>query len=102
MPVMAYNLLESIRLLASVCNVFTDKCVSGHRGEPAALRGADRAVAGDVHRLAPLIGYDAAAAIAKEAYETGKTVRQVATEKGILDPAKLNELLDPRSMTHPT
>jgi fumarate hydratase class II len=51
--------------------------------------------------LAPLIGYDRAAAIAKEAYRTGKTVRQVALEQRVLDEAKLNEALNPLSMTKP-
>ncbi len=51
--------------------------------------------------LAPAIGYDAAARIAKKAYETGKTVRQVALEEKVLPEAKLKELLDPRSMTMP-
>ena len=51
--------------------------------------------------LAPVIGYDNAAKIAKEAYERGKTVREVALEKKVLPAAKLNELLDPWSMTTP-
>ena len=51
--------------------------------------------------LAPLIGYDAAAAIAKEASATGKTVRQVALERKVLDEAKLREVLDPLRMTKP-
>ncbi len=51
--------------------------------------------------LAPIIGYDDAAKLAKEAYETGKTVRQVATEKKILPQDELNKVLDPWSMTEP-
>jgi fumarate hydratase class II len=51
--------------------------------------------------LAPEIGYDAAAAIAKEAYRTGKTVREVARERKVLPEERLNELLDPRRMTEP-
>ena len=51
--------------------------------------------------LAPLIGYDKAAEIAKESFKTGKTVRQVATEKKLLDPDALNKALDPRRMTEP-
>ena len=51
--------------------------------------------------LAPVIGYDNAAAIAKEAYASGRTVREVAREKKVLDDAKLDELLDPMSMTQP-
>ncbi len=51
--------------------------------------------------LVPEIGYDKSAAIAKEAYRTGKTVRQVALDQGVLDEKKLNEVLDPTSMTEP-
>ena len=52
--------------------------------------------------LAPIIGYDAAAAIAKEAHQTGKTVRQIATEKKVLGAKELTEALDPMSMTMPS
>ena len=51
--------------------------------------------------LAPIIGYDKAADIAHKAYKTGKTVRQIAMENKVLEEDKLNELLDPRSMTKP-
>ena len=51
--------------------------------------------------LAPEIGYDAAAAIAKESHQTGRTVREVTLEKGVVSPARLKELLDPRGMTEP-
>jgi fumarate hydratase class II len=51
--------------------------------------------------LAPVIGYDAAAKLAHDAYESGKTVREVALEQNLLDEKKLDELLDPRSMTEP-
>ena len=51
--------------------------------------------------LAPLIGYDSAAAIAKEAYESRRTVREVALQKRVLDEERLNQALDPRSMTEP-
>jgi fumarate hydratase class II len=52
-----------------------------------------------VTSLAPKIGYDQAAAIAKEAYETGRTVREVATEQKVLPEKELEQALDPRSMT---
>jgi len=51
--------------------------------------------------LAPLIGYDKAAEVAKESHKTGKTVRQVAAEKKLLSDADLNKALDPRRMTEP-
>jgi fumarate hydratase class II len=102
MPVIAHNVLESVRLLANVCGVFVDKCVAGleaNRQRCAELIEQSLAMCTS---LAPLIGYDAAAAIAKEAAETGKTVRQVALERKVLDEKTLNEVLDPRSMTAPS
>ena len=52
--------------------------------------------------LAPIIGYDNAAAIAKEAYKTGRTVREVASEKGLMSDEELAKVLDPMSMTEPS
>ncbi len=102
MPVMAYNLLESIRLLGSVCNVFVDKCITGLRADRKRCEELVEQSLAMCTSLAPVIGYDAAAAIAKEAHETGKTVRQVARERKVLDDAQLDQLLDPRGMTEPS
>jgi len=101
MPVMARNLLESIRLLANGVRVFTERCAEGI--EPDADRCGqmiEQSLA-MCTRLAPVIGYDEAAAVAKEAYATGRSVREVALEKGILPANELNKLLDPTSMTEP-
>jgi fumarate hydratase class II len=101
MPVMAHNILESIRLLSNVCNVFTDRCISGLEANRARCQELIEQSLAMCTSLAPLIGYDAAAALAKEAAQTGKTVRQVALEKKVLDEQKLGEVLDPRAMTAP-
>jgi len=101
MPVMAHNLLESIRLLGNVCQVFTDKCITGLKANAQRCEELIELSLAMCTSLAPLIGYDEAAAIAKEAYKTGKTVRQVATERGVLDQARLNAALDARTMTEP-
>ncbi|HXZ85513.1 MAG TPA: class II fumarate hydratase [Myxococcota bacterium] len=98
-PVIARNLLESIRLLASAARVFAEKCLAGLEAR------ADRAEAlveeslAMVTALAPAIGYDAAAEIAQEAWRTGRRVRELAREKGVLPPEKLEELLDPKRQT---
>jgi len=102
MPVMAYNLLESIRLLGNVCNVFVDKCVAGLQADRQRCAALIEQSLAMCTSLAPLIGYDAAAAIAKEAAETGKTVRQIALEKNVLPEAQLNAALDPLGMTRPS
>ena len=101
MPVMAHNLLESIRLLASSANNFTDRCVTGIVADVERCNDMIEKSLAMCTALAPEIGYDQAAAIAKESYRTGKTVREIALEKKILPPDRLNELLDPLRMTKP-
>ncbi|MEO6870882.1 MAG: class II fumarate hydratase [Chthoniobacterales bacterium] len=101
MPVMAHNLLCSIRLLANVVTIFADKCISGieaNRERCAELVELSMAM---VTSLAPKIGYDRAAEIAKESAKTGKTVRQLSLEQKVLPEAELNATLDPVSMTEP-
>ncbi|MSR64306.1 MAG: class II fumarate hydratase [Verrucomicrobiae bacterium] len=101
MPVMAHNLLESVRLLANVSRAFTDKCVAGIEANKKRCNELIELSMSMVTSLAPVIGYDKAAEIAKESHKTGKTVRQLCIEKKILPEAKLKELLDPWSMTEP-
>lgn len=100
MPVAAYNLLQSISLLASVSENFAVQCIDGltatSRGPDLVERGLALATA-----LVPRIGYDAAATISKDAAKSGKTVREVAREQTKLTDDELNELLDPFKMTEP-
>ena len=94
LPVIAYNLMQSISILASVTKAFNDKCVAGitaNRETCAAYIEKSLAL---VTGLVPKIGYDHAAAIAKKAYESGKTIRQVALEESILPEEELNDLLN--------
>jgi len=101
MPVMAYNLMESIHLLTWSVHNFTDKCVSGLAADVQRCNDMIEQSLAMCTALAPEIGYDQAAAIAKESYKTGKTVREVALEKKIIPVDRLNELLDPMRMTMP-
>lgn len=101
MPVKGHNLLQSIELLGKVSQVFVDKCIKGIKADKKRCEEMIEKSLAMCTSLAPVIGYDAAAKIAKEAYETGKTVREVALEKKVLPEAKLKELLDPWSMTEP-
>jgi len=101
MPVKGHNLLQSIELLARVSNVFADKCIKGIKADKERCEEMIEKSLAMCTSLAPIIGYDSAAKIAKEAYETGKTIREVALEKKVLPAEKLNELLDPWSMTEP-
>lgn len=101
MPMMAHNILESIRLLSRVSRVFVDKCIDGIKADPKRCEEMIEKSLAMCTSLAPIIGYDNAAAIAKEAYASGKTVRQVAIEKKILPERELSKVLDPWSMTEP-
>ena len=100
MPVAAYNLLQSIALLAAEADNFREQCIEGlvstQRGPETVEQGLAICTA-----LAPVIGYDAAAAIAHEASETGETVRQVALRTTELGEAALEEILDAAKMTEP-
>jgi fumarate hydratase class II len=102
MPVMAHNVLEAMRLLSNVCRVFVDKCIAGLQADRQRCAATIEQSLAMCTSLAPLIGYDAAAAIAKEAYRTGRTVREIARERNVLDEARLNEALDPQRMTAPS
>ena len=101
MPVMAYNTLESIRLLANVVRAFQDKCVSGITANRERCKELVEYSMAMVTSLAPIIGYDRAAEIAKESAKTGKTVREICREKQILPEADLDRALDPIEMTKP-
>ncbi len=100
MPVTAYNLLQSISLLASVARNFTDQCIKGLQATSRGPEMVERGLA-ICTSLAPIIGYDAAADISKVAYKTGRTVREVAREKTNLSEEELDRILDPASMTRP-
>jgi fumarate hydratase class II len=99
MLVMAHNLLQSIALLGSVSRIFVDKCLAGIRVDEARCAELIEQSLAMCTALAPVIGYDAAAKIAKESYETGKTIRQVALEHQILPEEELKRILDPWGMT---
>ena len=101
MPVMAHNLLESIRLLSASAVNFSERCVQGIQADRTRASEMIEKSLAMCTALAPEIGYDAAAAIAKESYKTGRTVREVTLEKGVVSPERLKELLDPRGMTEP-
>jgi fumarate hydratase class II len=101
MPVMAHDLLESIRLLANACEIFADKCVVGIQANKERCAELIELSMSMVTSLAPIIGYDRAAEIAKESVKTGKTVRELCREKKILPEAELARALDPVAMTEP-
>jgi fumarate hydratase class II len=100
MPVAAYNLLQSVELLAAATDNLVNQCVEGikatERGPEMVERGLMLTTS-----LAPVIGYDAAAELAKEAYKTGRTIRELARERTNLSAEELDRILDPLAMTEP-
>lgn len=100
MPVAAFNLLQGITFLGHAAETFTSKAVVGikatSRGPELLEKGLMLATA-----LAPVIGYERAAAIAKEAAATGKTIREVARERTNLTPEELNQILEPEKLVQP-
>jgi fumarate hydratase class II len=101
MPVMGHAALESIALLASSCRAFVDFCAAEMEANPEACEAAVEKSLAMVTSLNPHIGYERAAAVAKKAFASGKTIRQVCQEEGVLPEATLREALDPMSMTEP-
>ena len=99
MPMIASNLLTAIRLLTNAATVFEAKCVRGLAANAARCRELVEQSLAMVTVLAPKIGYDAAADIARQAHESGQTIRQVCLERKVLGKKELDALLDPRKQT---
>jgi fumarate hydratase class II len=98
-PLIAHDLLQSIELLANAGRLLAERCVDGIEADAQrATAWVERSLA-MATALAPRIGYDAAAAIAKEAYESGRTIREVCRERSGIPPDELERLLDPSSQT---
>ena len=98
LPVAAHNLLEAIELMASAAENFNSRCVAGLAATDAGPRAVERGLS-LATPLAPVVGYDSAAEIAKEAAKSGRTVREVARDRTELSEEDLNRLLDPQAMT---
>ena len=101
MPLVAYDLLQSITILAHAATNLATQCIDGLKATSRGPEMVERGLA-ICTSLAPIIGYDAAAAIAKEAAKSGKTIREVAREKTDLSEAELAKILDPSLMCEPS
>jgi fumarate hydratase class II len=101
LPVMARNVLESIDYLTNSVNTFRVKAIEGLTANRERAESLVEWSMSMVTSLAPVIGYDKAAKLAKQAVDEGKTVRALVTEQALLPEAQLSELLDARKMTEP-
>jgi fumarate hydratase class II len=102
MPMMAASLLESVTLLANGLNVLNENLVAGLEADEKRCADLIEGSLAMCTSLVPVIGYDASAKLAYEAYDSGRTIRELALEKQILSAEQLSELLDPDSMTRPS
>lgn len=101
MPVIAYNLLQSIRLLGDACNSFTDNCAYGIEPNLAKIEYNLHNSLMLVTALNPVIGYENAAKVAKTAFKEGKTLKQVAVELGLVTAEQFDQVVRPESMISP-
>ena len=98
MPLMAYDLLESIELLAAASRNFTERCIAGLEADEERLRETIEQSLALATALTPEIGYERAAALSKEAYKSGRTIGEVAQKQSGIEQHRLAELLDPTKM----
>ena len=100
-PVMVHNLLESIEILASGSRTFADRCVAGITANAERCRRNAESTASLSTVLAPKIGYDKAAEVAKKSLKEDKTLREVVREMQLMSDDELDSLLDFAKMTAP-
>ncbi|MCZ8185744.1 MAG: aspartate ammonia-lyase [Beijerinckiaceae bacterium] len=98
-PIIAHSLFKSVNHLEAACRVLADRCVTGITANAARLRGMVENSIGIVTALNPHIGYVNATTIAKEALETGASVYDLVIQRGLLDKARLDEILAPAALT---
>lgn len=101
MPVMGHAILESIQLLSNGIGAFIEFCMDGLEANPSACEASVEQSLSMVTSLNPYIGYEKAAKLTKEAFASGKTIRELCIEQKILDAELLKQALDPFSMTEP-
>ena len=100
-PVLAYCMMHSIQLLADVARSFTEHCVEGIRADEKRIRELMERSLMLVTALAPKIGYDNAAKVAKSAHSAGTTLKEEAVRLGYVTATEFDRLVQPRKMTHP-
>jgi aspartate ammonia-lyase len=101
MPVLLFNLLQSIDILGNVANTLRERCVVGIKANKERCRKAVEKNVGIVTALVPYLTYQVSSDIAKEARATGKSVREIVLEKGLMTEDKLNRIFSPSQLTRP-
>ena len=101
MPTMAYNVLQSVKIMTNMLRQFTDRCVKGITANPKRCEFYAQSTVSLATALNPYIGYAKAAEIAKESVATGRSIIDIARTSGVLTEAQIREILDPKRMTEP-
>ena len=100
-PIIFYNLFESIETLTYAVKTLVDNCITGITANKEHCRRQVENSIGVITAICPYVGYETAANIAKEALRTGRQVRDLILEKGLMDEEQLDTVLDPYTMTEP-
>ena len=100
-PIIAHSLFKSLNHLTHACDTLTERCVTGITANRDYLRRAVEGSPALATALTPFIGYDAAASIAKEAQASGRSVRELVLEQGLLSAQQLDEIMQPEALTRP-
>jgi aspartate ammonia-lyase len=100
-PLIGFNLFQSIDMLSNAVDIFMAKCLTGITANADRCLEMVRHSMGLATALAPVLGYDEAARIAKESGRTGRSVHDLVLEQGLLTEEEMESLLDPRQMTQP-
>ena len=100
-PVIFYKLMESLQTLSGALGTFTENCVEGVTANRDRCREMVEGSVGVITALCPYVGYASAARVAKKAIATGRSVRELAVEEGLVDEAAMEKILDPYAMTEP-
>ncbi|WP_059102535.1 aspartate ammonia-lyase [Shouchella shacheensis] len=100
-PVLVFNLLQSLSVLKNGMGVFRSYAIEGITANVEHCLGLVEGSIGTITAINPHVGYEVATRIAKEAVETGRSVRDICLERGMLSEEELNEILDPKEMTNP-
>jgi len=101
-PLIIYNLLSSLRMLTNACNMLTDRCVTQITGNVEHNEKLVRDSIGIVTAFSPFIGYEKSTNIAKEALASDRNVLDLIREQGLLDAAKIEEIMKPKNLTGPS
>src|SRR5699024_6703482 len=100
-PVIAFNIIQSIRMMDRVLTTFRVSCIEGiEANEKKSSEDVEQSI-GVITAISPHVGYEVASSLAKEAMQTGKPIRQIMLERDILSETAINLILDPFEMTKP-